>query len=69
MAIHLDIEVGDNELRLFLTEDSGRSQVATVPRYPHPGSEQYVKMIDALDVLMYTWDDARGLDRGKELTR
>lgn len=55
-------------IRVRVSDDTGRDQQATMPRYPAEGSAMYVTFVDALDLMMATWEDRRGAEQGQPLT-
>ena len=59
MATTITIDYDDSFVTVHVTDSTGRDQTATTRRYPHAESAQYVKFVDALDVLMYTHDNTR----------
>lgn len=54
MTTRITIEEGPvtGEMTVKVVDDTGRNQSVHVPRYPRPGSERYVKFVDALDMMM-----------------
>jgi len=69
VTIRVSIDYDGIQVDVHLTETvTGRDQRATIPRYLPTGSEMYVRFINALDVMMYTWDNARGEQRGEPIT-
>lgn len=55
MTTRIEIDHNDTAVIVRVTDDNGRDQTATMPRYPHRGSDMYTAFADALDVMMYTW--------------
>ncbi len=62
MATTITIDYDDDTVTVHVTDSTGRDQTATTRRYPDPQSAAYVRMVDALDVLMYEHDNARVCD-------
>jgi hypothetical protein len=60
MATRITIELEDKAVKIHVTDDTGRDDTARVPRYPAVGSEDYVTMVDKLDVLMYRFKVEEG---------
>lgn len=56
MTTRIEIDQNDTEVIVRVTDDNGRDQTATMPCYPHRGSDMYTEFADALDVMMYTWE-------------
>jgi hypothetical protein len=52
MATRVEILHDAEETTVHVTDDSGRDETRTVPNYPDPDSESYVKFVDALDRFM-----------------
>jgi hypothetical protein len=67
MSTHIDVDATDTTIKVHVTDDTGRDQRATIPRVPLTGSGAYVTFANALDVMMYTWEDRRGDERGQPL--
>lgn len=55
MTTRITIEQGPliHEVTVKVTDDTGRNESRTVPSYPRPGSESYIKFVDALDSFMW----------------
>jgi hypothetical protein len=53
MATRITLELEEKFVNIYVTDDTGRDEKARVPRYPAEGSEDYVTMVDKLDLLMY----------------
>lgn len=60
MATHITIELEDKAVKIHVTDDTGRDDTARVPRYPAEGSEDYVTMVDRLDLLMHQFKIQEG---------
>ena len=52
MTTKIVIEAEPDKVIVKVTDDTGRNQIKAIPRYPRPGSEQYIKFADALDMMM-----------------
>lgn len=53
MATRITLELEDKFVNIHVTDDTGRDEKAKIPRYPAEGSEDYVTMVDRLDLLMH----------------
>lgn len=54
MATKITIEHDEETVTVHVTDDTGRDEICRTPRYPRPGSDNYVRFVDSLDVLMAT---------------
>lgn len=55
MATNIEINTLPDKIEIHVTDSTGRDERAAVPRYPRQGSEKYVRMVDALDSIMYEY--------------
>lgn len=68
MTTRITIDSTDTDVTVHVTDDTGRFQTATMPRYPDIGADMYVKFVDRLDIMMYTWENRRGNEKGQPVT-
>jgi hypothetical protein len=64
MTTRITIDSDETTTTFHVTDDGGRDQTATMPRYPRLGSEQHCEIINKLDVLMWQWENRRGERQG-----
>lgn len=53
----IDTNKREGSVKVTVTDDTGRNDVRTFPRYPHPASAPYVRFVDALDMAMAQDED------------
>lgn len=54
MTTRITIDYDETTVTVHVTDDTGRDQTKTMQRYPHPDSQQYVKWVDLLDMMMHS---------------
>lgn len=57
MTTRITIDSDADSVTVHVTDDTGRDDTRTMPRYPKAGSETYLAWVDTLDRMMAGYDE------------